>query len=78
MSEEIEEKLQELYQDIKIYVNYTKHSEYHITLELILQRAKVQVIFTYIYNRNYTFEKNFSEIVKLTEKGILNIFRKEI
>lgn len=74
MVEEIQEKLQEYYQNIQIEVEYLEIRKYKITLLKKVREhdiIKRSVTFEYKWLNNFTFSSNIEQI-----KGIINKYFK--
>lgn len=75
MEEEIEDRLQEIYTNIKIEVKFVDFRQYKIICKL----SKTEEIFDfeYTYNVNFTKDYNISIICYMIDKKILQYFKKE-
>lgn len=75
MEEEIEDRLQEIYTNIKIEVEFVDFRQYKIICKL----PKTEEIFDFIYtyNVNFTKDYNISIICYMIDKKILQYFKKE-
>lgn len=77
MVEEIEEKLQEKYEHIKIEVNYLDLRKYKINVKIKIENQEYKKEIIHIWDAYYTFDVNIGTICNQIDNYILKIFRKE-
>lgn len=77
MIEEIEEYLEDNFENIKFTVKYLEKRTYLIIIELFLEKGKViQIKQNYIWNSGITKESNLSRIRIEVNKNIIKLFMK--
>lgn len=72
MEDEIKEKLQEFFINVKINVEYKEVRMYLVTIQFATQIKS----FAYKYDANYTFTANIEVIRRLIERNILEYYRR--
>lgn len=75
MEEEIEDKLKEHYQNVKIEVNYLDIRKYEIKLTIGI-KVEVSCTFTYIYDAKLTFDYNICIIEHEIDSMLISYFKK--
>lgn len=81
MAEEIEDRLQEKYENLTIEVRYSKIKTYKIIILIHLFTTKgikgKKAEFIYKWNDSATFTTNVEQISYNIERQIINFFKKE-
>jgi hypothetical protein len=75
MELELEERLQKIYNHLKIEVKYVDLRKYQINVTIIQTEEKIEII--YVWNVHYTELVNINEICKIIDNFILKVYRKE-
>ena len=76
MEEEIEDKLQEIYKNIKIEVKYENLRTYRIYLTYKTDIAEIKKDIILIYDAHLTFDANINIIVSKIDRIILSYYKK--
>ena len=77
MELEIEDKLQEIYKNIEIEVEYLDLRKYQINVKIKIEDQEYKKEIIYIWDAYYTFDVNIGTICNQIDNYILKIFRKE-
>ena len=72
MDIEIEDRLQEIYTNLEIEVNYAEIRKYYV--HVIINDKLYKLLFK--YDAHYTFDANINSLVQEIDRCILNYFRK--
>lgn len=76
MEEEIEDKLQEIYKNIKIEVKYEHLRTYRIYLTYKTDIAEIKKDTILVYDAHLTFDANINIIVSKIDRIILSYYKK--
>lgn len=76
MEYEIEDALEEIYQNIKINVNYKEVRQYEIVIGIEKGGLLHESSFVYTYNARLTFDSNIDTIRNIIDKIILAFYKK--
>lgn len=76
MEEEIEDKLQEIYKNIKIEVKYEYLRTYRIYLSYKTDIAEIKKDIILVYDAHLTFDGNINIIVAKIDRIILSYYKK--
>ena len=77
MELEIEDKLQEIYKNIEIEVEYIDLRKYQINVKIKIEDQEYKKEIIHIWDAYYTFDVNIGTICNQIDNYILKIFRKE-
>ena len=77
MELEIEDKLQEKYEHIKIEVNYVDLRTYQINVKIKVENQEYKKEIIYIWDAHYTKDVNINTICNIIDNFILKVYRKE-
>ena len=77
MELEIEDKLQEKYEHIKIEVNYLDLRKYQINVKIKIENQEYKKAIIHIWDANYTKDVNIGVICNQIDNFILGLYRKE-
>lgn len=77
MELEIEDKLQEKYEHIKIEVNYLDLRTYQINVKIKVENQEYKKEIIYIWDAHYTRDVNIGTICNQIDNFILKVYRKE-
>lgn len=77
MELEIEDKLQEKYEHIKIEVNYLDLRKYQINVKIKVENQEYKKEIIYIWDAHYTRDVNIGTICNQIDNYILKEYRKE-
>lgn len=77
MELEIEDKLQEKYEHIKIEVNYLDLRKYQINVKIKIENQEYKKEIIHIWDAHYTRDVNIGTICNKIDNFILEIFKKE-
>lgn len=72
MEVEIEDKLQEIYRNLIVEVNYKEIRKYEILIKLENKGGK----FEYLYDAHLTFDANINIIVSKIDRIILSYYKR--
>ena len=76
MELEIENKLQELYKNLIVEVNYKDIRKYEIAIKLVYKGVIYESKFEYLYNAKLTLDANISIIENIIDKEIISFYKK--
>ena len=76
MELEIEDKLQEIYKNLKIEVNFKDFRLYEIIIILEDQYVQYESKFEYLYDAHLTFDANINIIGSKIDRIILSYYKK--
>ena len=77
MELEIEDKLQEKYEHIKIEVNYLDLRKYQINVKIRIETQEYKKEIIHIWDAYYTRDVNIGTICNQIDNFILGLYRKE-
>lgn len=77
MELEIEDKLQEIYKNLIVEVNYKDIRKYEIVIKLEYKGVKYESKFEYLYNAKLTLDANISIIENIIDSKIILPFYKK-
>lgn len=77
MELEIEDKLQEKYEHIKIEVNYLELRKYQINVKIKIENQEYKKEIIHIWEAHYTRDVKISAICNQIDNFILGLYRKE-
>ena len=77
MELEIEDKLQEIYKNLIIEVNYLDLLKYQINVKIKIENQEYKKEIIHIWDAHYTRDVNIGTICNQIDNYILKIFRKE-
>ena len=77
MELEIEDKLQEIYKNLIIEVNYLDLRKYQINVKIRIENQEYKKEIIHIWDAYYTFDVNIEIICNQIDHYILKTFRKE-
>lgn len=77
MELEIEDKLQEKYNNIEINVNYLDLRKYQINVKIRMEKQEYKKKIIHIWDEHYTRDVNISAICNKIDNFILVLYRKE-
>ena len=76
MELEIEDKLQEIYKNLIIEVNFEDFRLYEIIIKLEYQGVQYESKFEYLYDAHLTFDTNINLIGSKIDRIILSYYKK--
>ena len=76
MELEIEDKLQEIYKNLIVEVNYKEIRKYEIVIKLEDKCVTYESKFEYLYDAHLTFDANINIIVSKIDRIILSYYKK--
>ena len=76
MELEIEDKLQEIYKNLIIEVNFKDFRLYEIIIKLEYQDVQYESKFEYLYDAHLTIDANINIIVSKIDRIILSYYKK--
>lgn len=76
MELEIEDKLQEIYRNLIVEVNYKEIRKYEIVIKLEYKGVTYESKFEYLYDAHLTFDANINIIVSKIDRIILSFYKK--
>lgn len=77
MELEIEDKLQEIYKNLIVEVNYKDIRKYEIVIKLEHKGVTYESKFEYLYNAKLTLDANISIIENIIDNKIILVFYKK-
>ena len=77
MEIEIEDKLQEIYKNLIVEVNYKEIRKYEIVIKLEYNGVTYESKFEYLYNAKLTLDANISIIENIIDSKIILSFYKK-
>lgn len=77
MELEIEDKLQEIYKNLTVEVNFKEFRVYEILIKLEAKGKEYASKIEYQYNANLTFNRNIDKIVNIIDNEIIIAFFKK-
>ena len=77
MELEIEDALEEIYQNIKINVNYKEVRQYEIVIGIEKGGVLYEISFVYTYNARLTFDANIDTIKNIIDNRVILAFYKK-
>lgn len=77
MELEIEDKLQEIYKNLIVEVNYKDIRKYEIVIKLEYKGVTYESKFEYLYNAKLTLDANISIIENIIDRKIILPFYKK-
>lgn len=77
MELEIEDKLQEIYKNLIVEVNYKDIRKYEIVIKLEYKGVTYESKFEYLYNAKLTLDANISIIENIIDSKIILLFYKK-
>ena len=77
MELEIEDKLQEIYKNLIVEVNYKDIRKYEIVIKLEYKSVTYESKFEYLYNAKLTLDANISIIENIIDNKIILSFYKK-
>lgn len=77
MELEIEDKLQEIYKNLIIEVNYLDLRKYQINVKIKIENQECKKEIIHIWDAYYTFDANIGDICNKIDYSILDLYRKE-
>lgn len=76
MELEIEDKLQEIYRNLIVEVNYKEIRKYEIVIKLENKGVTYESKFEYLYDAHLTFDANINIIVSKIDRIILSYYKR--
>ena len=77
MELEIEDKLQEIYKNIEIEVEYIDLRKYQINVKIKIEDQEYKKEIIHIWDAYYIFDANIGDICNNIDNFILGLYRKE-